>query len=204
MRGWIMQQILKIGAIKVISERTLIFCDSDMVFFRHFEHDDLLVGGKVGLLDVDFVNEDVRRWTETARRLLGLSPNNGGYRNYVGNMICWNRETVEAMQQRIETSTGMNWQVALARTLRFSEYMIYGIFVREVSGYSATDHAPSAVPLVKGAWGGALATDSAIDAFFGDFDPRTVAVMVHSKDGIDLGRYRPHLERCWNEGRLCR
>jgi len=197
-RGWIIQQILKIGAIEAIPERTLIFCDSDTAFFRHFDRDNLLVNGKIGLLDVPFVNDDVRRWTAAARRLLGLSQHDGGYRNHVGDMICWNRETVKAMQRRIESSTGMNWQVALARTLSFSEYMIYGVFVREVLGYDAVDHAPSTVPLVKGLWGAGLTTDSAIDVFIADFDPRTVAVMVHSKDGIDPARYRHLLERWWS------
>jgi Family of unknown function (DUF6492) len=197
-RGWIVQQILKIGAIEAVPERTLVFCDSDTAFFRHFDRDNLLVNGKIGLLDVPFVNDDVRRWTATARRLLGLSQHDGGYRSHVGDMICWNRETVKAMQQRIESSTGMNWQVALARTLSFSEYMIYGVFVREVLGYDAVDHAPSTVPLVKGLWGAGLMTDSAIDAFIADFDPRTVAVMIHSKDGIDPPRYRHHLERWWS------
>jgi len=200
-RGWIMQQIMKIGAIGVIPERTLVFCDSDTAFFRHFDRSDLLVDGKVGLLDVDFHNDEIRRWTAVSRRLLGLSHYDGGYRNYVGNMICWNRETVKAMQQRIETSTGMNWQVALARTPSFSEYMIYGIFVREVLGYDAADHAPSAALLVKPSWGTLLTTKSAIDSFFADFDSRTVAVMVHSKDGIEPVQYRSHLERLWNKAR---
>ena len=197
-RGWIIQQILKIGAIEVIPERTLVFCDSDIAFFRRFDRDDLLVNGKVGLLDVDFNNDITRRWTVTARRLLGLSPYGGLYRNHTGNMICWNRETVKALQQRIETSTDLNWQVALARTLSFSEYTIYGIFVREALGYHEVDHAPSAVPLVKPSWGMALTTESAIASFFADFDPRTVAVMIHSKDAIDPARYRPHLERRWD------
>jgi hypothetical protein len=115
-------------------------------------------------------------------------------------MICWNRETVKAMQQRIEVITGMNWKVALARTLSFSEYIIYGIFVREVLGYDKVDHAPSTVPLVKPSWSVSLSTDSAIDAFFSDFDPQTVAVMIHSRDGIEVSRYRPHLERLWDRG----
>ena len=85
-----------------------------------------------------FVNDDRRRWTATARRLLGLPPHDGGIRNHVGNMICWNRETVKAMQRRIESRTGINWQVALARTFSFSEYMIYGIFVRELLGYNVS------------------------------------------------------------------
>jgi hypothetical protein len=198
-RGWIMQQIKKIGAIDVIPERTLVFCDSDTAFFRPFDRSDLLVDGKIGLLDVDFHNDKIRRWTAVSRRLLGLSHYEGGYRNNINTMICWNRETVKAMQRRIEASTGMNWQVALARTPSFSECMIYGIFVREVLGYDATDHAPSAVPFVK--LGYSLTTKSAIDAFFADFDARTVAVMVHSKDGIEPVRYRCHLERLWNQVR---
>jgi hypothetical protein len=196
-RGWIIQQILKIGVVEAIPERTLVFCDSDTAFLRPFDRDDLLVDGKVGLLDVDFVNDDIRHWTSVARRLLGLPQHDAGYRGHVGNMICWNSETVRAMQQRIEASTGMSWQVALARVPSFSEYVLYGTFVREVLGYDAVDHAPSAVRLVKPSWGSALTTDSAIAAFFADIDPRTVAVMVHSKDGVDPVRIRHCLERWW-------
>jgi hypothetical protein len=197
-RGWIIQQILKIAAIDAILERTLVFCDSDTAFFRHFDRNDLLVDGKVGLLDVDFVDDTVRIWTATARRLLGLSERDGGYRNHVGNMICWNRDTVKAMQHQIEVSTGLNWQVALARTLNFSEYMVYGVFVREVLGYESAEHAPSAVPLVKASWGMTFRTDAELASFFGEFDPRTVAVMIHSKDGIDPSRFKHLLARRWD------
>jgi hypothetical protein len=197
-RGWIIQQVLKIAAIDAIPERTLVFCDSDTAFFRHFGRDDLLVNGKVGLLDVDCSSDESRRWTATARNLLGLSPFDGGYRTYVGNMICWNRETIVAMRRRIETVTGLDWQIALMRKSNFSEYMIYGTFVREELGYNEVDHAPSAVPLVKASWGEALSTDAAIGTFFAEFDPRTVAVMIHSKAGIDVTRYRHFLERRWD------
>jgi len=197
-RGWITQQILKIGSMEVVPERTLVFCDSDVAFLQSFSRDDLLVDGKVGLLDVQFCNDTLRRWTLTARRLLGIPQHDGGYRNYVGNMICWNRETVEAMQRRIETISGLNWQVALARIASFSEYVLYGVFVREVLGYENVDHAPSDIPLVKPSWGVQLATDSEIAAFFSEFDTRTLAVMVHSKDGVDPARFRGHLERRWN------
>jgi hypothetical protein len=197
-RGWIIQQILKIGAIDVIPERTLVFCDSDTAFFRHFDRGDLMVDGKIGLLDVDFSTDESRRWTTTSRKLLGVTPLNGNYRTYVGNMICWNRETVKAMRQQIETITGSSWQIALLRKPGFSEYMIYGTFVREVVGYDRVDHAPSAVPLVKASWGTALSTDSAIEEFFSEFDQRTVAVMIHSKAGVDVSRYRHFLEHHWN------
>jgi hypothetical protein len=196
-RGWIIQQILKIAVIDAIAERTLVFCDSDTAFIRPFQRDTLLIKGKVGLLDVDFTDDMHRRWTATGRRLLGLPALNSICRNHIGNMICWNRETVKAMRRQIEFNTGLNWQVALARVPSFSEYMIYGVFVREALGYDSVDHEPSSVPLVKPSWGLSLSDDSALDAFFADFDPRTVAVMVHSKDDIRPGRYRPYLERYW-------
>jgi hypothetical protein len=197
-RGWIIQQILKIGIVDFIRERTLVFCDSDTAFFRSFERDALLINGKVGLLDVDST-ADTRRWTTTARHLLGLDDHGAEFRNHIGNMICWNRETIGALRQRIESRTGLKWQVALARTLSFSEYMLYGVFVREALGYNAVDHAPSSVPLVKPSWNVSLTTDSALAGFFSSFDPRTVAVMIHSKDGIDPARYRPYLERLWTQ-----
>jgi hypothetical protein len=197
-RGWIIQQILKIAVIEAVPEQILVFCDSDTAFFRKFSREDLLVDGKVGLLDVDLAGE--RQWTATARRLLGLAENHGiGSRTHVGNMICWNREIIKAMQQRIEKSTGLDWKLALARTTHFSEYMIYGIFVCEVLGYDRVDHAPSSVPLVKPSWHIPLLTDSDIEAFFTDFDPRTVAVMIHSKDGVNPMRYRKYLEMRWNQ-----
>jgi hypothetical protein len=195
-RGWIIQQILKIAAVDAVSERTLIFCDSDTSFFRHFDRTDLLVDGKIGLLDIDFTNDDIHRWTEAGKRLLGLS-GQIAKRGHVGNMICWNRETILAMRRRIAETTGSDWQVALARTPSFSEYMLYGMYVREVAGYRAVDHAPSDVPLVKASWGEDLGSGAAIDRFFSNFDPRTVAVMVHSKDGINPNRFEAKLEQLW-------
>jgi hypothetical protein len=194
-RGWILQQIKKIAAIEVIPQQTLMFCDSDTALFRRFHRSNFLVDGKIGLLDVNWDNEDVRRWTATARRLLGLPHHEGGYHNHVGYIICWNRETIEAMQQRIEKSTGTHWQLALARTATFSEYMLYGIFVRELLGYGATNHAPSDVPLVKGLWGSI--NEDQIDDLFARFDSRTVAIMIHSKGGPEPHHFRHHLEGSW-------
>jgi len=196
-RGWILQQILKIAAIEAVAEQILVFCDSDTAFIRGFGRDDLMVNGKIGLLDVEFAGH--AEWTATARRLLGLPKDNrAGSRNYVGNMICWDRDTVKAMQQRIAAVSGVDWKVALARTPRFSEYMIYGVFVSELLGYAASPHAPSSVPLVKPSWDISLSTDASLAAFFSGVDPKTVAIMIHSKDGVDPVRYRRHLEQWWS------
>jgi hypothetical protein len=195
--GWIVQQILKIAAIDAIPERTLVFTDSDVVLFRTFSCTDLLVDGKVGLLDTDFNNAETRLWASEARRLLGLKQRNGDYRNHVGQMICWNREIVKQMRHRMEVQSGRDWREILAQMSTFSEYMIYGTFVREVLGYDAVDHAPSTIRLVKGMWRSGRISLQEINMFFADFDPRTVALMIHSKADIEPADYRQFVERLW-------
>ena len=71
----------------------------------------MLVDNKIGLLDINYENEDIRNWTSTARRLLGLPQHHGDYHGYVGNMICWDREIIEKMHQRIQDSLARigNW-----------------------------------------------------------------------------------------------
>ena len=168
-----------------------------MAFIRDFGRDDLLVQGKIGLPDINYVNDEIQSWTVTARRLLGIPQSESGYRNYVGYLICWNCDIVAALQKRIEQVAGIGWQIALARTFSFSEYMLYGTFVREVLGYEATGHAPSDIPLVKTLWGRGSENGSKIADLFSDFDTRTIGIMVHSKDGIEPHQFRHRLVERW-------
>ncbi len=195
-RGWIMQQIYKIAAADVVTERVLVFCDSDVTFLRPFNAEMLLVDGGLGLLDISYADDKGREWTRLARELLGL-PQGGETRGHVGNMICWRRDLVLAMRKRIEEVQGVSWQLAIARLKTFSEYILYGVFVREVIGYSGSGHQPSDVPLVKPSWGRDISNLDGLTHFFNDFDPRTVAVMAHSKDAVDHARYRAMVEAQW-------
>lgn len=196
-RGWMMQQIRKIGIAKAVTCKNLVYCDSDMAFIRPFGLRDLLEGGKLGLLDVAYQDDQVRRWTADARRLLGLTGDAAGTRGHVGQMICWRRDNVIAMQQRIEATCGMSWQQALARLRTVSEYILYGVFVRQVIGYGGSGHKPSQVPLVKTSWDTDMTTPQGIDDFFKEFDSRTIAIMAHSKDSIDQVRLRELIEAQW-------
>ena len=198
-RGWMMQQMRKIAVADALSCQNLVFCDSDMAFIRSFGLPDLMVDGELGLLDVPYQDKESRRWTRDARHLLGLSKDTGETRGHVGQMICWRRDNVLAMQQRIEAFCGMSWQQALARLSTVSEYILYGVFVREVIGYEGSGHKPSQVPLVKTSWGSDITTHQALDTFFSDFDPRTIAIMAHSKDPIDQVRLRQLIEAQWRQ-----
>lgn len=196
-RGWIMQQILKISAASQVGSDISIFCDSDVAFVRPFTPSTLVDGDSVALLDVEFVNDEVRTWTEVASRLLGLAPTTVEPRGHVGNLICWRHSNVVAMTARLEATSGHDWRATLMRLPTFSEYVLYGVHTRGVLGYDSAGHRPSTLPLVKASWGVDLHDQSAFDEFFSVFDPATVAVMIHSKDDIDPARYRERLQMLW-------
>lgn len=197
-RGWIMQQIRKISASRFIDDETLVFCDSDMAFIRPFDRSNLMVDGKIGLLDIAYENDEVRHWTKLARELLGL-PLGGEVRGHVGQLICWRRDVMVAMQARIEEVQGVPWQRALARLRTFSEYILYGVFVRECLGYENAEHRPSQVPLVKTSWDTSITTPAGMRSFFDTIEDPNIAIMAHSHDRIDWEAYRASVQAQWQK-----
>lgn len=198
-RGWIMQQIKKLAIANHTNEDIFINTDSDTCFIKPFQLNNFMTGGKLGLLDTDFTGGSTKIWTSVAAKLLGLDPATVTPRNHVGHLICWHRGTVLALQNHVEQVTGLPWQIAIARQLHFSEYMLYGVFVRDILGYSAAGHAPSVEPLVMGSWHQDLTTESGLNDFFATIFRETIALMIHSKDGIEVSRLRPRFESYWRQ-----
>lgn len=196
-RGWILQQLLKIGASNVLSEDVLVNCDSDIAFFRRVSLETFLKGDAVRLFDTAFCNEEVIKWDRVSCALLGIEHDGADIRAHVGNMICWRRDVSLALQSHIERTQGKHWQAVLSNQRSFSEYMLYGAFVRRVLGYSYSGHEPTDVPFVKASWGSDLSSRDKLADFMADFDDRTVAVMAHSKDAVDLADLRGHLQKRW-------
>ena len=193
MRGWISQQVYKLAAVKVVPEDILVMTDSDTTFVRSFSVDDFLVDSKTGLLDVDYCAGMVPAWTNVAVKLLGLE-HAPQLRGHVGNLIAWRREHIAALHARIEAATGLPWQIAIARHRTFSEYVLYGVFLREVIGYANSHHAPSTRSLVKQPWDHDLSTHAGLKSYFDDIAPDNIAVMIHSKGGMPVSAARPYFE----------
>lgn len=193
MRGWISQQVYKLAAVKVVPEDVLVMTDSDTTFVRSFSVDDFLIDGKTGLLDVDYCAGMVPQWTDVAVKLLGLSAA-PRLRGHVGNLIAWHRLHIVALHTHIETSTGLPWQIAIARQRTFSEYILYGVFLREVIGYANSHHAPSTRSLVKQPWDHDLSTPAGLQSYFDGIEPDNIAVMIHSKGGLPVSAARPYFE----------
>lgn len=196
-RGWMTQQLRKMAITRMVSEDIIICCDSDTVFIRPFGIDNFLIDGRLGLLDVDFCDRSVVNWTKNARRLLGLPRDGSACRGHIGMLIAWDKEVLEKLTRHIEQYSRRPWQQSIAGLRTFSEYITYGVFVREVIGYQNSPHVPSSVNLVKTNWGIDLKTENSMKIFFEDISPTQIAAMVHSKDDIDPSFYRKYATLHW-------
>ena len=196
-RGWIMQQLLKLASPKVVAEDVIICVDSDTAFIRRFTRDHVFREAKIGLLDVDYAGGMVPRWTSIAAELLGVDLATCPSRGHVGELIAWSRQHLLGLHERIESASDLPWQVAIARKTTFSEYILYGTYIRCLLGYDASNHVPATKALVRQPWDHDLSDAAALRKYIADPEPDNIAVMIHSKSKISAAQLRPIFEEAW-------
>lgn|SRR5215211_2015509 len=136
-RGWVVQQIMKMAGAAVIDARAVLIVDSDAVLVREATLDRFTHNGRLWHYRKDrAVTAGMERhvlWHNLARKLLGLPgvavpplP------DYVSPIIVWDPIVVRSMMARIADSTGRNWVDAIAGQLHVSEFVVYGVFVDHV------------------------------------------------------------------------
>ena len=118
-------------------------------------------------------------WWRNAYRLLGQTAPALPGDDFVGQMIVWEKASVEAMVARIEAASGTTWLRALARIRDFSEYMIYGVAVITDPALAARHEAVSSSPCLA-YWDGPALDAASFPGFVAKLGPRQAAVAVQS------------------------
>jgi hypothetical protein len=198
-RNWIYQQLLKIASVNATDADVLQFVDSDVTLVRPFDPEYLVRNGKVRLQHTAYESDEHRRWLEVACRLVGLKSREVVSGNYVGNFITWRRVNVLAMMDHIRQVTGKSWVRAFCGQLRFSEYMTYGTFVDHVLGTETAGHYHDASPNLALCWGHDLQSQDGLERFFSQVPATALGVMIHSKYGIPVERYRNLVAGLWSD-----
>jgi len=152
-RGWILQQLLKIASAAMSDSEDVYFLDSDIVFFKNFDPQILLEDGKTRLyaLKTAAPTEEHVAWQSLAERLLDL-PHETFHTDYIGPVLSWKTENVRAMVKRIESVTKKPWHIALGHSYTFSEYLLYGNFVERILKQE-NGHTPRDYLLCWNIWG---------------------------------------------------
>ena len=147
-RGWLLQQLVKLAVAEWLSADVIVYADSDVVLIRPFSPDAVVDDcGRVRLYErPSYVNEAMPnhlRWHRSTERLLGISPAQIPIPDFISSLVPWKRENALALLEHVERTTGRHWLRALAAAWDVSEYTLYGRFVQDVLG-SAGQFASSA------------------------------------------------------------
>lgn len=186
MRGWVLQQIIKLSCDIATPRSTLVFADSDVMFVRPFTREHLFKSGKTRLYHRPGETKESERhraWHRAAAEILGLPATDYFGADYIGNLITWRRDTLIALQDHIAKVAGRPWQAALAGRRALSEYILYGAFAEHVLG-EASGHYVDATDPVHASWHYDLADAQSRAAFQGGLQPHHVAVLIQSTEDM--------------------
>ena len=193
-RGWILQQIVKLAAAAEIPADVVVMADSDITFCRPLRAETFVRDGVVRLYRLPGgVHAGMPRyvlWHNVARTLLGLPATaQPPLPDYVSSMLAWDPAAVRAMLARITEVTGRPWPSAVGGELRFSEWTLYGVFVDEVLGAPANSFA-SDDPLCHTYWPEEPLDAPGLDEFLAGIAPDDVAVMISAKSRTPMDLQR--------------
>jgi hypothetical protein len=197
-RGWILQQIVKLSAVGAMEADVVLLADSDVVFIRPLHASEFLRGGAVRFYCLpDGVTEALPRhmaWHESARRLLGLPPLPPGARpDYITSFVAWDPAIVRRIQERIAATSGLDWASAIAAEIDVSEWTIYGSYVNYL-GSDKDRSFTTSTTLCHSHWGNTPLASSNAEIFAGSIGPNDVAVLIQSKSSTPLNIRRQIVE----------
>jgi hypothetical protein len=201
LRGWHVQQIIKIAVAQHINKDVLVFVDSDVAFIRPFNLLSFTRGDKVQFFRIPSVGfptvegeQGYLKWHRTASRLLGLPAMDYPLPGYIGNVVTWRRDNVLKMYQKIEEASGQQWIKALCNSFHISEYVLYGVFIdhflQENSGHYFVSNG-----ICKEYWSDVPMSDEQLQNFFAEMPPGDVAVMISAKAGMSVEHYQTLLAK---------
>jgi len=182
--GWHIQQILKIAVALQSPEQRFCFIDSDNVFVQPFDLKAYASGEKTPLyMEPAAISAEAPlhgTWTRNCDRLLGREePTTFPADDYVGNLLIWDKGAVRDMTRAIESTTEKSWAHALCSTRCFSEYLLYGHFVRNSQRHLA-QHEITTKSLANAYWDDVPLDSAAVVAMVNNTTGSKVALCIES------------------------
>lgn len=182
-RGWILQQAIKIEMGMAAGADVVVHVDSDVFFIRPMGPGNVIRDGKAPFFRATGAtgNPHHLSWVHAAERMLGLPLSADYGSHYIENCVPWHRDAVRAMTQQMEAAHGRAWHDVLLDEKALSEYYIYGLFLDRLRGTEGfyTDKAD----LCRSYW---HEDDGALDEdwLFGGLEAHHYALSVQSTNSL--------------------
>ena len=140
-RGWLLQQLVKLAVARSLNVDIVVHADSDVVLLRPFSTDTGRRAGRPGAACSSAQAMSTRLCPTTSAgidRPRGCSKSGqpNPMADYISTLVPWKRKTRSALLDHVEKTTGRHWIRAVAAAWDVSEYVLYGRFVRDVLGAS--------------------------------------------------------------------
>jgi hypothetical protein len=188
-RGWVMQQVIKLQMARQVNADLLLLADSDVRLVRPVTSDKFRVDGQPLFFRLDKeVGSDMPRhvlWYDAASMLLGVPSAPPPLPDYISPFNVWDRRIVLAMLERIERATGSHWLDAVAGRMHFSEFFLYGVFVDKALGSQVSVRGTSSM-FCRGYWKHRPLDLTEGLRFVQDMPAEDVAIMISAKSGTSL------------------
>lgn len=129
-RGWMLQQLLKIEMARSASEDAVMHVDSDVSFFRTFSHDHAFKDGAIRYFRAlgKTRNPWHRPWVTSSCNFLGTQPPETHDAHYIENCVLWSSDVSAKMVDHITATKGIPLHEAIFGEKTMSEYYLYGIY----------------------------------------------------------------------------
>jgi hypothetical protein len=153
-RGWIMQQAIKLSAPEITDADVFLFLDTDVFFIRPLTPDRIVQDGRVRLLREPGMGDlDTHKpWHRTAAKLFGIPSRDYFGADFIGHVVSWRRDVCLEMRERIASIGAGNWFSISTRQRELSEFILYGVFVQEVLGAQDSRHVFTSEELCLSSW----------------------------------------------------
>lgn len=167
-RGWILQQVTKLAITQYLDEQAYCFADSDTRFVRQFDSNQLWSGDDLRYFRDSrkqqlYKSKRYRNWYRFAANHFNLGDEQQLSGAYIAQLTAMRKSTVADMLACIEQKAQRSWQEVLLRSLDFSEFVLYGVFVDEVLDNKG--HQPMATGFCHSSWFFDLETQHDVNQF---------------------------------------
>lgn len=194
-RGWIVQQLVKLSMAEVGVSGALVFADSDVAFIRPFDFSGLAdSSGRLRLFagprSVEAqADRRHRTWYRVAKELFAVTDPEYATHEYISQLVTWRVDVLQAMTRALSEATGCDWRVALARRLDFSEYILYGVFSEYALGAERAGHRLEGHELCYCSWHHRVRDAGQVRAFVESVPAAYSAALIQSNLGIAPSEY---------------
>lgn len=185
-RGWILQQLLKLAFVRTLDVDVALIIDSDVMIVRDLTEDDFVHADVVRHYRLPYgITQTMERhitWRETAAKLLGLESPSIDAADYVAGIVSWSPAVVRRMLARIENVSSRPWESVIASQMDLSEFVLYGEFLAAF-GTAAEKSFTSDRTLCHSRWDTSPLTLAAAERFVTSMAVDDVAIHVQSNSG---------------------